>query len=1048
MSDYSTDLKNMVASGLNDEELKFMQGVKGKTFDRFANYKAVRITAPHANSIEDVELIARVYTELEGDFPSIAIAFKSAEDESKVRYITIDAKFATSLKSIKNRIFAIVAGNVAKSDAIDEEDLKADYTNIEFRFFHNRAMGKSDYMLFKTEKIESYSGYCVSESFEYLGVNYPFPTQLENIDRAREIADVCGTKISSNSFTLKKGNSVVKIFRKNEQIEIDGVTYARLLTDDIIVDNDTKIIWDQERKHCEPIKTSTPELRESVYIDGKGSVYIIEGKKIFKVDTVTGLYQKNMQEAKIESKQYTKIIFFDYETVVDFNERSIMIPYSLSFAVFTVEELNLLEKYETTGCEETFQQIKDRTFFKYGFDCSSMLFEYIEKNQANTTFKLASFNGAMFDNHILLSEYLKYKPESISSAFYSGSQLMNFKINYRHTPFDLKKHLVGSLKNNCASFNIQRLKKVEGFDHHEVQQLYMAGKLDTIDKEKLENYNIYDVLSLGLLYKRYDVAVKQLTLNSKYGENVDIKFVEKETYNHATIGSLIKDVFQRYVKEKKIQLPIIISETEKKDQHYLAMLRYKVAGRVDLFNGPQIIPETIASLDVCSAYPTAAAVSPNYYPCGEVVFTESFMPDKIGFYYCDIDQSNLWESNKALIYPKKILDKNDEDNCLENVWNHTEVLKDYFISTVDLETLQKYGCKVNVKSGLYFTDKIKGCELFECLLSAMQGKNNEDTMKANKDPNYNQALREVYKLLMNSLTGKIIERIHTEKTEQVNVHKYNKIVNDPKTKVLNCINCVGSRVFLNYEIDHEALIKSQSPAYLACLIYGYTRRYMYDHTYSKVASKDLIYTDTDSCKIRKTSFEDWIKYAENEPVPHWPLVEEYDNRYKTHKLYNPDTKVFGSFENEYADSNYYNAFIAKKSYLSLAKNKDGSIDAKMKYKGVKSCDIILTGTESFVDFKHYMIGGEPKIKYFIKDEKAAYNYYHLYNQTKRISDDYVGFFEDQFKRLGNKSTPTLVLCESFKKSVKNSKRGASIDDTERHTGMISELSLSLVIKSL
>ena len=57
----------------------------------------------------------------------------------------------------------------------------------------------------------------------------------------------------------------------------------------------------------------------------------------------------------------------------------------------------------------------------------------------------------------------------------------------------------------------------------------------------------------------------------------------------------------------------------------------------------------------------------------------------------------------------------------------------------------------------------------------MKEKNQQDTYKKNKDEKYNPALRETEKLLMNSLSGKVIEGLHTEKTEAINsVSEYEK----------------------------------------------------------------------------------------------------------------------------------------------------------------------------------------------------------------------------------------------------------------------------------
>lgn len=254
-------------------------------------------------------------------------------------------------------------------------------------------------------------------------------------------------------------------------------------------------------------------------------------------------------------------------------------------------------------------------------------------------------------------------------------------------------------------------------------------------------------------------------------------------------------------------------------------------------------------------------IAPVYYPCGDKVYTDVYVEDKIGFYYCDIDQSNLRNMNLPKIYAKK--------TKIENDWGHEEVLEDYLISNVMIDLLKKYGCKVVIKKGFYFTDKMKSCEMFDFLLDFMKAKNEQDTKKKFKDETYNSALRETLKLLMNSLSGKVIEGLHTEKTKNVeSVGDYMCLVE--KSKKVNTINAIGNKIFITYEMHEEDLIKKQRPIYLGVLIYDYAKSYMYENSYSKVGLDQLLYTDTDASKFRYSRFIEWKKEIDdnNIQVPH------------------------------------------------------------------------------------------------------------------------------------------------------------------------------------
>ena len=161
------------------------------------------------------------------------------------------------------------------------------------------------------------------------------------------------------------------------------------------------------------------------------------------------------------------------------------------------------------------------------------------------------FNNANFDNFIFLNALLKYCETnddiSVSNIFYNGSQLLNFYIAGRHNFFDIHKHLMGSLNNNCKSFKIKCCAK-KSFDHNLAQQLYDNGKLiDYINNnDELKEYNEYDVLATAVLFCKYRQALAIIPATKKYSETLD---------EMKTIGSLIYKVFSDSKDIKKFNLP-------------------------------------------------------------------------------------------------------------------------------------------------------------------------------------------------------------------------------------------------------------------------------------------------------------------------------------------------------------------------------------------------------------------------------------------------------------------------------------------------------------
>jgi hypothetical protein len=328
----------------------------------------------------------------------------------------------------------------------------------------------------------------------------------------------------------------------------------------------------------------------------------------------------------------------------------------------------------------------------------------------------------------------------------------------------------------------------------------------------------------------------------------------------------------------------------------------------------------------------------------------------------------------------------------------------------------------------------------------MKAKNEQDTLKSKKDEKYNPALRETLKLLMNSLSGKVIEGLHTEKTQDINsVAEYEKIKD--KAQSINFINAIGNKLFITYEVDGESLCKkSQRPIYLGVLIYDYAKRYMFENSYSKVGLDQLLYTDTDASKFRYSRFIEWKAWVDtnNVQVPHWEEVELKDERYKDHKIYDPNSKVFGSFEDELEEmtgEKYVFYCLEKKSWLYAVDNK-----AKFRFKGLNDNAQILTLDEEFVN-KKVVNKGKPNesIKINIKEgyDERVHNFYNA-NKVNAIGNgNEVKFFEQIYS-----TGDAYLLCNSFRKIVKNSLRNVQADEVDRHNTLMNSIQVNYMIKHI
>jgi hypothetical protein len=986
-----------------------------------------------------------------GDTAFASIYFKAVGDEenNKVRTISFKADDLTSYTKFKQQYDRIASGNWVGSDAINKEEITPILTNFSLSATNIAKSGssKSDSNIFITAGIEETkrkvgkktignkdcSKLCLEYIAKKLGVDIIVEEDLSSVSKLIDFIKFHNLPISiiANSFTLIRSNknivkdTIIPIKDKKGNITkyecgkpVMGLDVQKVY---FFENKEEKavIVLDEINEHYDVLEKL--EFADDVFISASSKV-IKAGKIIF---TPREVNINSHSKIKVEKR----FLFFDYETVIDFNNSNCMQEYSLSFLNLSNEELEELTQADINNDYETVKKIRENCCVTFlGYDCSNKFIDWLVKNQEDILYTFIGFNNTNFDNFILLSALLKYKNIDVEipvdSVFYNGSQLLNFHVFGRHQTFDIRKHLIGSLKANCESFKINCCAK-KSFDHNKAQQLFLDGGLiDFIEgNEELREYNEYDVLATAVLFCKYRRALKENESTKKFANELDtIK----------TIGSLIYKVFEENKTKKGFNLPKL------NFKQYTDLQKFKIAGRVELFNGVQKVEVRLVSTDVCSLYPYVMSVCNVFYPCGEIVETEEFKGiDALGFYYCDIDQSNLKEADLPNIYAKK--------TAIENDWSTTEVLEDYLISNVTIGLLLKFGCKVVIKNGFYFTEKKKSCDMFDFLLDSMAEKNKQDSLKKDKKPSYNPALRETLKLLMNSLSGKVIEGLHTEKTKDVgSIADYINL--QKNSKAINFINTIGNKIFVTYEVEEEKLINKQRPIYLGVYIYDYAKRYMYENSYSKVGLKELLYTDTDASKFRYSKFLEWKKEIDdkNIVVPHWEEVEKYDERYKTHRVYQSDSKVFGSFEDELEDAigeKYTFYCVEKKSWCYTVDGK-----SKFRFKGLNGSAIGVDFTESFIE--KVVINkqdGSKEIKYRFKaDSKLEVYNYCENNKHKSIEESGADeFFEKLYTE-----REAYVICCSFRKIVKNSKRGVEVGETDRYNQFMNKIQVSHTLKKI
>jgi len=837
------------------------------------------------------------------------------------------------------------------------------------------------------------------------------------------------------------------------------------------------ILFDTEKKHY--MLMDKVQIKPNMYYSRSGRIINAnetETKRATKnFITKVNENKKTVDKLKISNDRY---LFFDFETVTNWRQENINMPYSVSFLDVSMDELQQLEIADKNNDRTALKSFTLITFS--GFDCGKRLLQYILDAGAQINYKLIGFNSAKFDNFILLDEcykhYQKIGEDYDPHYIVNKGQILTMKINNRHSAFDLYKMApMGSLSYMCECFKLN-FKKVKGFDHADMQKRYKNNenefKAFIEDNKQLREYNEFDVVSLALLFKKLRDGFSEIH------ENDEDLYIEK----FMTLGQLSKTRMMKEIRANDIQLPKFYEkvetynkiarkynmqiDTEKGDYHpncdiynqsletlYDAIKNNRVGSRCDLFNGTQYIEKLIKSMDCCSLFPYVLCIMNVYYASGNIIPVKKVEESKlITLWNVKINQTNVAVS----LIPKKSEAGND--------WHYKGEIET-LMSTDFIKYAISVGAKITYikdKAGNYgyqFTDKVKGCEMFNFLLEFMKKKNEQDTFKANKDAKYNPVQREVYKLSMNIIGGKMNQLINEMLTELLSEAEIKCI--DPKK--VNTINRRNDKFEVVHKKDmDDAIKKYNSPTYNGFLMYEYSRIYMHKYVYNMLPAKDGIYTDTDSYKMTKSMFKEWVDKVKDINVPHWKEIEEIDPRYKTAKIYNEGFKVFGSFEDEYkSHPNNLTIVNNKKDYITIDKDKYKQELEMLNYddpksierfdkelnnychahlKGVSMNDIIITD-----DIKNQL---EEKMKKECKNKidcKGCVQgeLFEMYNNGRnKIKYHLIEFFKQV-----NDKKPVSLITFQIRRITRNSLE-CKIDETERYNTNIWKLQSVYTIKTI
>ncbi len=474
--------------------------------------------------------------------------------------------------------------------------------------------------------------------------------------------------------------------------------------------------------------------------------------------------------------------------------------------------------------------------------------------EQRSTLFLCGFNGAKFDFWFLVNAIMYAYPEEKPKLIFSGSAIIQFRWRNLRL-FDMAKHVTGSLKECLKAYGCLITKG--RFDHKK------GCKWDNMKEEDRKACDAYlerDVLSLCELFEKYND-----TMMSDFGVNVT-SFISTADFSYRYFFSKDSELL---APETPIHLPQTAEESAfyrraiyggrtYKNRHNWISKQYESIKEAKTTY--KEVEDYIVDADVVSLYPTA--MHRFEYPIGVPQKTDQEVKGKPGVYECTYTATT---SLLHAVLPRRGLSATEKKQCLEGMripsgyclheednkgGLYWDLKSGYGIYTsVDIEEARRFGYTVNVLGGYYWE---RSAFIFRDYVVKMFKMKNDN--KATKGVKYNLA-----KLFMNSLYGKMGQRMHLDKGEFVRTNaEFWVFCNKYKIHTIEYFR--NGNVWLQGEPreEDERNKCANKPTYLGAFILSYSRKIMREHMQianpEQKIQDDFMYTDTDSLQMHARQF--------------------------------------------------------------------------------------------------------------------------------------------------------------------------------------------------
>jgi len=413
------------------------------------------------------------------------------------------------------------------------------------------------------------------------------------------------------------------------------------------------------------------------------------------------------------------------------------------------------------------------------------------KDEAQTHqrhYQVVAYNGSRFDYYLLLGAMTAEETRMLEPTLQlRGKAIIGFEL-YGCMFKDPNLFLTGSLDHNCKAFKVNCAKQTEftlanGTTVDNMQLCFYRPSLDVWDFLDLQRtepdfwrlYTTYCDLDCGALYalwKCFRQGMDDLTLQMgghrllakcRIVGSCTIGSHAKKLLTALTRGTPAFQHFEAFFYGHCKEAGWTDAEWDASVRRRYAFVAKCKRGGISHVNQPGRHDESVVGVDVVSQYPTA--LMNMLMPAGKSTWVKKYEPRMHGFYevrrlrFASDDDKD--DGRCRRFRPIAYKGKNGESLDWKHRWSDPATRDESIHIDSQMLTYLTDECGLRafeVVEGLVSKQCLKGEELFGRYVTPLvREKARQDALKDAGSGEYNVAMREACKLLLNSLTGKLVE---------------------------------------------------------------------------------------------------------------------------------------------------------------------------------------------------------------------------------------------------------------------------------------------------